>query len=127
MGSSFIRPLLRNWNDFPEADFTPSVDPLYGFENGRKIREPTATIEEMRAARVPKRYRNYCAHKFIARTTCLRKNYPFYPKCRKETDEYQTCVRDDIIIRMKEMERERRFRLRQKKMDRALKEATVAA
>ncbi|XP_078050518.1 NADH dehydrogenase (ubiquinone) B18 subunit [Augochlora pura] len=126
MGSAFVRPLLRGWDDVPDSDFKPSVDPQYGFENGRRVRIPPATLDEMRSANIPKKKRDFCAHILIDYKVCERKHFPNYRKCKTEKDAYNQCVRDDVIIRMKEMERERRIRLRQKRQQER-QEGIVAA
>ena len=43
-----------------------------------------ATEQEMRAARVPLYFRDYCAHKYIDYLQCQRQHYPFVKACKSE-------------------------------------------
>lgn len=77
-----------------------------------------ATEEEMNSAKVPAQYRDYCAHKYIAYHACLKNNRPFYWRCRHERHDYGECEFEDSVLRMKEWERERRMKEREKKLKR---------
>ena len=74
-----------------------------------------ATEEEMNSAKVPLRYRDYCAHKYIDFKACIKNNMPFYWRCKHARHEYMECQFQDDVLRMKEWERERR--IRQKEID----------
>lgn len=99
----------------PEAETAPTFDPTYGFSNGRKPRVMIATEAEMRALRVPKELRDYCAHLFKDIEECKKVNFPFIRRCEHQMHTYQQCQYDDYILRMKEYERERRLLERQKR------------
>ena len=111
MGNA-LRPIASD--DYPESHKPPSFDPQLGFPNGRKKRVMIATEQEMRAARVPLYFRDYCAHKYIDYLQCQRQHYPFVKACKPQRNAYLECQVDDGIMRMKEYERERRLRRREK-------------
>ncbi|XP_076234671.1 NADH dehydrogenase (ubiquinone) B18 subunit [Calliopsis andreniformis] len=115
---------LGNREDFPDSNKPPTMDPHIGFPKGRKERVMIATEKEMRAANVPKNFRDYCAHKFIEYQGCERLHFPFVYRCNKQFDEYAHCEVEDSILRMKEYERERRLRRRQRKKEQAMKAAS---
>lgn len=54
----------------PRTDRPPTFDPLYGFPNGRKVREMKATWEEMDEQRLTPGERDYCAHLLIDFKKC---------------------------------------------------------
>lgn len=58
---------------------------------------------------------DYCAHKYIDMKACLKNNRPFYWRCKHERHAYHECLFDDSVLRMKEWEREKRLRERQKR------------
>ncbi|XP_043663843.1 NADH dehydrogenase [ubiquinone] 1 beta subcomplex subunit 7 [Vespula pensylvanica] len=103
----------------PEAETAPTFDPLYGFQNGRKARVMIATDAEMKAARIPKRFRDYCAHKFLELEDCRKYHFPMMNKCDHQNHAYQQCQYEDYVLRMKEFERERRLLERQKRKQQA--------
>lgn len=74
-----------------------------------------ATEEEMDSAKLIHRYRDYCAHKLIDLQGCLKNNRPFYWRCSHERHAFNECEFEDLVLRMKEWERERRLREREKK------------
>lgn len=79
-----------------------------------------ATEEEMNSAKVHPKFRDYCAHKYIEFQACLKNNRPFYWRCKHERHEYGECEFEDAVLRMKEWERERRLREREKQQERNL-------
>ncbi|XP_046833698.1 NADH dehydrogenase [ubiquinone] 1 beta subcomplex subunit 7 [Vespa crabro] len=99
----------------PEAETAPTFDPLYGFKNGRKPRVMIATDAEMKAARIPKKLRDYCAHKLLELEDCKKYNFPMMTRCSHQTHAYEQCQYEDYVLRMKEFERERRLLERQKR------------
>ncbi|XP_031826850.1 NADH dehydrogenase (ubiquinone) B18 subunit [Nomia melanderi] len=119
--------ILRGWNDYPEGDVVPSFDPMLGFPNGRKEREMPLTLQEMRAARIPLRFRDYCAHKYLELEACKRQNIPLPYYCRHERHAYDVCLTEDYMLRTKEYERERRLRRRQRKQEKAASVAAAAS
>ncbi|KZC08755.1 PREDICTED: NADH dehydrogenase [ubiquinone] 1 beta subcomplex subunit 7 [Dufourea novaeangliae] len=121
-----VRP-LGNWSDYPESCMPPTFDPMLGFANGRKERVMPVTDEELRAAKVPPRFRDYCADKYIDCLVCQRKHMPNLMKCKGVQHKYAECVRDDYVLRMKEYERERRLLRRQKQKEETMKETMVSA
>ncbi|XP_003745763.1 NADH dehydrogenase [ubiquinone] 1 beta subcomplex subunit 7 [Galendromus occidentalis] len=100
-------------------------DPMEGFPRGRKPRVAVATEEEMISAKIEPRRRDYCAHKLIDFKTCRYTKYPFVALCAPEKHEWEQCVYDDYIIRLKEVERE--IRLQERDAARAAAAAGVAA
>ncbi|KAI0219258.1 NADH dehydrogenase [ubiquinone] 1 beta subcomplex subunit 7 [Lamellibrachia satsuma] len=99
----------------PRPTDAPSFDPLYGFPSGRTERKMIATEQEMQAAGLEARDRDYCAHKFIDVKACKRENFPWTVACSHLLHEYEQCEFDDYVLRMKEFERERRLRERSKR------------
>jgi NADH dehydrogenase (ubiquinone) 1 beta subcomplex subunit 7 len=112
--------------DFREG--TLSHPPNYGYPEGvqRKERVMIATLEEMESAKVPPKFRDYCAHKWIMFEKCKRDKFPFVYRCHHEKHDYDHCQLDDYIIRMKEMERERRLLHRKQRKARKAAEAAGA-
>lgn len=103
----------------PEAETAPKFNSLYGFENGRKERVMLASETEMRAAKLPKRYRDYCAHKLLELEDCKKYNFPMIRRCGHQMHEWEKCQYEDYVMRMKEFERERRLLERQKRKQQA--------
>lgn len=75
-----------------------------------------AREEDLISAKIPHQNRDYCAHYLLDYQSCRYKNMPLLYKCAHERHAYLTCEKDDYIIRMKEFERERRLRLREKRL-----------
>merc|ERR1719495_2464481 len=115
MGNTWVRELRDGSDVTPIQDSKPTFDPLLGFPNGRKPRVMTVTAEEMDAVQLQPFERNYCAEYHIAAKVCHWK-YPWFLnyKCAHERHEVDNCLRQDYKLRMKEWERERRLRIRQK-------------
>ncbi|KAK2580413.1 hypothetical protein KPH14_006164 [Odynerus spinipes] len=99
----------------PEAETDPTFDPNFGFTKARKPRVMIATEAEMKAVRIPKDLRDYCAHLLLDVEACKRLNFPFIRNCEHEIHTYHKCEYEDYILRMKEFERERRLLERQKR------------
>lgn len=53
--------------------------------------EMKATHEEMRAARLPISYRDYCAHLLIPLNKCRKETFYLPFKCTDERHEYERC------------------------------------
>ncbi|KRY87540.1 NADH dehydrogenase [ubiquinone] 1 beta subcomplex subunit 7 [Trichinella pseudospiralis] len=108
----------------PDRYRPPLFDPLYGFPRGRKKRQMIATDEEMDAWQLEYRDRDYCAHFYINHLRCLDNNRPFaYWNCKHERHELTKCEWEDMVLRVKEFERERRLL----KKEKILKEKQAAA
>jgi len=93
-------------------DFETGVlrhDQLEGFDGQRKQRVMIATEAEMISAKIPHKYRDYCAHLWIQFETCRKRQAPWYWRCGHVKHEYLTCQFEDDLLRMKEYERERRL------------------
>ncbi|XP_022650425.1 NADH dehydrogenase [ubiquinone] 1 beta subcomplex subunit 7-like [Varroa destructor] len=99
-------------------------DPMEGFPNGRKPRVMVATNEEMLSARLAPHERDYCAHKLIAFKNCRYQKFPWVALCHREKHDLEHCEFEDFMIRIKEHEREKRLRKRDK--ERAKKQAREA-
>jgi len=118
MGNVWVREFHEGPEVTPRQDSKPTFDPLLGFPNGRKPREMTVTEAEMDAVQLQPGERNYCAEYHIAAKVCYWK-YPWALnyKCADEKHAVEHCLTDEYLLRMKEWERERRLRIRQKKID----------
>ncbi|KAI2809923.1 NADH dehydrogenase 1 beta subcomplex subunit 7 ndufb7 [Blomia tropicalis] len=124
-------PFLRDVN-YPSDRTESPFDPHEGFTHGRKERVMIATEAEMDSAKMKSPEHiiteigkktmfktvlkgDYCAHKYIDMKACLKNNRPFYWRCKHERHAYHECLFDDSVLRMKEWEREKRLRERQKR------------
>lgn len=96
-----------------------------------------ATEEEMMAAKIPLKDRDYCAHKLIDYRQCRQEVWPWAYQCAHEKHAYLTCKFDEwvlslispissstftnfvysYIIRMKEYEREKRLLRRNQRIE----------
>ncbi|KAI0990348.1 hypothetical protein GJ496_000241 [Pomphorhynchus laevis] len=101
---------------YPNTDEPPTFDPLFGFPNGRKEREVPVLYSELRSKNVPLKSRDYCAHLYLEWNDCCIENFPFYFRCHGAKHNYGQCVYDDVILRMKEYERERRLLERERRI-----------
>ncbi|CAG0919807.1 unnamed protein product [Notodromas monacha] len=99
----------------PNQDEFTRIDPQYGFLEGRKPRVMVATVEEMDAAQIAPRNRDYCAHYLIRFKACKKRNFPFVTRCSHEKHDWDYCLYEDFVLRMKEFEREKRLLQRQKR------------
>ena len=57
--------------------------------------EMIATEQEMQAAGLEARDRDYCAHKFIDVKACKRENFPWTVACSHLLHEYEQCEFDE--------------------------------
>ncbi|KAJ8732657.1 hypothetical protein PYW07_015256 [Mythimna separata] len=97
-------------------DDQPTFDPQAGFNYQRKSREMVAREADLISAKIPPKHRDYCAHYLLEYQSCRYKNMPLIYKCAHEKHAFLTCEKDDYELRMKEFERERRLRLREKRL-----------
>lgn len=74
-----------------------------------------ATEAEMSSAKLTPQFRDYCAHKWIEYRACLKNTRPFYWRCKHERHAYGECQFEDSVMRMKEWEREKRLKEREKR------------
>jgi len=119
MGNIWVREFWEGQEVTPKQSTKPTFDPMLGFENGRKPRVMTVSAEEMDAVQLQPYERNYCAEYHIAAKVCNWK-YPWFLNgfnCHHERHAVDHCLTQDYKIRMMEWERERRLRIRQKKID----------
>ncbi|CAH8474721.1 unnamed protein product [Heterobilharzia americana] len=98
----------RDPKSMPDIFTGPVFDPLDGFPEGRKQREFILTEEEMMAAGLKPRQRDYCAHILIALNKCRREHTIPRLYCSDLHHQYSQCQREDQLLRRKEYERERR-------------------
>uniref|UniRef100_A0A2A4J5B4 NADH dehydrogenase [ubiquinone] 1 beta subcomplex subunit 7 n=1 Tax=Heliothis virescens TaxID=7102 RepID=A0A2A4J5B4_HELVI len=110
MGSLNARNVGLDMND------QPTFDPQAGFDHPRKPRVMVAREEDLISAKIPLKHRDYCAHYLLDYQSCRYKNMPLLYKCSHERHAYLNCEKDDYELRMKEFERERRLRLREKRL-----------
>ncbi|VDL96391.1 unnamed protein product [Schistocephalus solidus] len=117
MGASFSH-VLQTYKDpasMPNFTKPPTHDPLMGFEYGRKERKSLVTEEEMIAAGLTSKERDYCAPVLIAWRKCKAERTVFYPLfCLHFRHAYLECQTKDQIMRMKEYERELRLMQRER-------------
>jgi NADH dehydrogenase (ubiquinone) 1 beta subcomplex subunit 7 len=50
-----------------------------------------ATKEEMDSAKMDPKFRDYCAHKYIAFYKCKKDNFPWVAACEHEKHDYHNC------------------------------------
>nr|XP_034839728.1 NADH dehydrogenase [ubiquinone] 1 beta subcomplex subunit 7-like [Maniola hyperantus] len=96
-----------------KMDDSPTFDHKAGFKYTRGKRKMVAKEEDLISARIPPKYRDYCAHHLLNYQVCRYKHIPFLYKCHHERHAYLECEHGDYVIRMKEFERERRLRERE--------------
>jgi len=117
MGAMFT----RTFNEVIDPEYNPNInEPAtypsnYGFSEERVERKMIATEDEMIKAKLPLKYRDYCAHYFISYMKCKRDAGPFgFYSCDHEKHDWEHCQYEDFVMRMKEYERERRLLQREK-------------
>ncbi|KAK4472252.1 hypothetical protein MN116_003522 [Schistosoma mekongi] len=96
-------------NSMPDIFKGPIFDQLDGFPEGRKRRSFILTEDEMIASGLRSHERDYCAHILVAFKKCRKEH--LFPEffCSDFKHKYSDCKRDDLVLRMKEYERERRL------------------
>lgn len=134
----FTLPHLRKDN-FPHPHKESPYDPMYGFESRPQRGKcyyhafkcipidiklcwflvMVATEAEMDSAKLQPPDRDYCAHHFITLKACFDKNMPLVWRCKHEKHAFHECEFNDMVLRMKEWERERRLNEREKKRAKA--------
>lgn len=93
----------------------PIFDPHEGFKGKRKAKKMMLTEEQMDAANMSLNSRDYCAHLYFDFLKCRNKNYPLVYLCKVERNAHHHCQSNENLMRMKEMERERRLMSRKNK------------
>ncbi|GIY68171.1 NADH dehydrogenase 1 beta subcomplex subunit 7 [Caerostris darwini] len=93
----------------PEPVFESKFDPMLGFPNGRKERTVKTTVEEMESAGIHPSLRDYCVDEYMKFLHCRQDVFPWVYKCKHQLHAYHNCQYDDLVIRMKEYEREARM------------------
>ncbi|XP_008315468.1 NADH dehydrogenase [ubiquinone] 1 beta subcomplex subunit 7 [Cynoglossus semilaevis] len=116
MGAHLVRRYITDRDTEPICTDKPSFDPLYGFSE-RKEREMVATQEQMNMAQLPMDLRDYCAHYLIIFMKCRRDHWPNISACAHQKHDWEYCEHKDYVMRMKEYERERRLRVRKKRIE----------
>ncbi|EZA48147.1 hypothetical protein DMN91_008333 [Ooceraea biroi] len=119
MGNYWVSAHITHPDTTPRHESAPTFDPMLGFPKGRKPREMKMSEEDMMAAKIPLKQRDFCAHKWMELHECKRIHYPLMLKCAHKKHEYEQCQVEDYTIRLKEYERERRLRERQKRKQQA--------
>ncbi|CAG5039914.1 unnamed protein product [Parnassius apollo] len=97
-------------------DDKPTFNHQDGFSFERKQREMIAREEDLISARIPPAKRDYCAHYLLEYQQCRYKNMPMLYRCAHEKHDYLNCEQQDYVLRMKEFERERRLRVRERRL-----------
>ncbi|XP_030031872.2 NADH dehydrogenase [ubiquinone] 1 beta subcomplex subunit 7-like [Manduca sexta] len=106
-----------------KMDDNPTYDSSVGFGFSRGERVMYVCEEDLISARIPPKYRDYCAHLLLDYSVCRYKNMPFLYRCHHEKHAYLNCEHADYVIRMKEFERERRLREREIRVLKQAKES----
>lgn len=57
-----------------------------------------ASEDDMIAAKIPLKQRDYCAHKYLELEECKRIHYPFMLKCAHKRHEYEECQAEEWVI-----------------------------
>ncbi|XP_022318528.1 NADH dehydrogenase [ubiquinone] 1 beta subcomplex subunit 7-like [Crassostrea virginica] len=123
MGQANSAPFRDIWygpTERPDWKKEPTFDPMAGFPNGRKIRDPQVTPEQLDAYKLPLKRRDYCAYMYIKFLDCRRNNNWPYTPCDIVFSDFEACENEDFVLRMKEFERERRLMIREKRVKRKL-------
>lgn len=110
MGTALSTNVGLKMND--KATFPPDK----GFKFKRAKRTPVAKEDDLKSARIPLPFRDYCANLLLDYQVCRYKHMPFLYRCGHVKHAYLQCEQKDYILRMKEFERERRLRLREKRI-----------
>ncbi|XP_022123590.1 NADH dehydrogenase [ubiquinone] 1 beta subcomplex subunit 7 [Pieris rapae] len=108
--------ILGTWNTRHlglKMDEKPTFGETAGFKYSRTKREACAQENHLISAKIPPKYRDYCAHCLLEYSVCRYKNWPLLYKCAHEKHNYLNCEKNDYVIRLKEFERERRLRERE--------------
>ncbi|XP_063060506.1 NADH dehydrogenase [ubiquinone] 1 beta subcomplex subunit 7 [Engraulis encrasicolus] len=116
MGSHLVRSYITQPDTTPDPTQPFKSDPKLGFDD-REEREMVATQEQMNLAMLNVNQRDYCAHHLLKLMKCKRDNWPNFLACKHERHDWDYCQHEDYVMRMKEYERERRLRLRQKRIE----------
>ncbi|CDI97666.1 NADH dehydrogenase (Ubiquinone) 1 beta subcomplex 7 [Echinococcus multilocularis] len=112
MGASYshVFETYKDPDSVPNVTKPPTHDPLKGFPRGRKKRELIVTEEEMIAAGLTSKERDYCAPMLMALRKCRAERGVLSPLfCGHFRHGYLECQTKDQILRMKEYEREYRL------------------
>ncbi|XP_041975938.1 NADH dehydrogenase [ubiquinone] 1 beta subcomplex subunit 7 [Aricia agestis] len=99
-----------------QMDDKPTFGAQDGFSFNRQEREMIAKEEDLISARIPPKFRDYCAHHLLDYQVCRYKNMPLLYRCAHERHTYLNCEHQDYVLRMKEFERERRLRIREQRL-----------
>uniref|UniRef100_A0A8R2LVJ6 NADH dehydrogenase [ubiquinone] 1 beta subcomplex subunit 7 n=1 Tax=Bombyx mori TaxID=7091 RepID=A0A8R2LVJ6_BOMMO len=96
-----------------QSNEQPTFPPDVGFCFKRGQRKMIAREQDLISARIPVKYRDYCAHLLLDYNVCRYKHMPLLYRCAHERHAYLNCEQQDYVLRMKEFERERRLRERE--------------
>ncbi|XP_045509398.1 NADH dehydrogenase [ubiquinone] 1 beta subcomplex subunit 7-like [Colias croceus] len=107
LGTWFTRNIDLKMND------KPTFNEKAGFKYSRAKREVCAQEDHLISAKIPPKFRDYCAHCLLEYQVCRYKHMPLLYKCHHERHAYLNCEKEDYVLRMKEFERERRLRERE--------------
>ncbi|VDO07469.1 unnamed protein product [Rodentolepis nana] len=111
---SHVLETYKDPDSVPNVVRPPTHDPLRGFTHGRKKRELVVTEEEMIAAGLSSKERDYCAPMLMAWRKCKAERSILFPLfCAHFRHGYLECQTRDQVMRMKEYEREYRLMKRE--------------
>ena len=69
----------------------PKFDPMLGFDEGRQERVSRLTEEQMANAKIPPRFRDYCAGEFAEYKKCKYYEFPFLGRCKPYLHVWEEC------------------------------------
>merc|ERR1711962_1365578 len=92
----------------PDNKKPATFDPTFGYEERKPKDPPNTTPEEMRNARVPLEFRDYCVDHYINWVQCKKNYFPTTWKCQEDFHHWNSCIYEEKMDRYREFERERR-------------------
>jgi len=113
--------------EMPDNKKPASFDPLFGFEDRKAKESPKTTPAEMRNARVPLEYRDYCVDHYINWVKCKKDFFPTTWKCAEDYHHWNNCIYHEKMDRYREFERERRLMDREALKQKMITEARRTA
>jgi len=111
----------------PDNQKPGTFDPTFGFEDRKPKDPPTTTPTEMRNARVPLQFRDYCVDHYINWVQCKKNYFPTTWKCQEDYHHWNACIYEEKMDRYREFERERRLLDREAKKQKMIAKARLAA
>jgi len=92
----------------PLAELVAMREAFEGNEGGLGAPEMKVTREEMKAARIPLQWRDYCAHLLIPLNECRKQTWYSPFKCQDLRHGYEKCQYDEFTRRVAILEVQKR-------------------